>query len=81
MLSDEIKKFFRGEVLSDEETREKYSEDASIFKIKPEVVSFPKDVSDIKSLVKFVSQKKKNDKKNKSISFFLIFPILNNFIN
>lgn len=63
MLSDEIKKFFRGEVLSDPATREKYSEDASIFKIQPEVVAFPKDVGDIKSLVKFVSLKKKNDKK------------------
>ncbi|MEK7138355.1 MAG: FAD-binding oxidoreductase [Patescibacteria group bacterium] len=63
MLADEIKKFFRGEVLSDVATREKYSEDASIFKILPELVAFPKDVSDIKSLVKFVTQKKKNDKK------------------
>lgn len=62
MLSDEIKKFFRGEVLVDDTTREKYSEDASIFKIKPEVVAFPKDVSDIKSLIKFVAQKKKTNK-------------------
>ena len=59
MLADEIKKFFRGEVLADVAAREKYSEDASIFKIQPEIVAFPKDVSDIKSLVKFVSLKKK----------------------
>lgn len=63
MLSEEIKKFFRGEVLSEDSVREKYSEDASIFKIKPEVVAFPKDVNDIKSLIKFVSHKKKTDRK------------------
>ena len=66
MLSDEIKKFFRGEVLTDEATLEKYSEDASIFKIQPEAVVFPKNVEDVKNLVKFVAKSK--DKKGKKIT-------------
>lgn len=63
MLSTEIKKFFRGDVSTDFATLEKFSEDASIFKIKPEAVVFPKDVQDIKNLVKFVAVKKKSDPK------------------
>ncbi len=43
----------------DEATRETYSHDYSIFEVKPEAVIFPKDVDDVKSLVKFVSEKKK----------------------
>lgn len=62
-LADEIKKFFKGEVSTDEVTLKKYSEDASIFDIKPEVVVFPKNIEDIKELVKFVSKKKKTSKK------------------
>lgn len=63
ILEDEIKNFFKGEVLTDSATLNKYSEDASIFKIQPEVVVFPKNVEDIKELVKFVSKKKKILKK------------------
>ncbi len=61
MLSDEIKKFFKGEIFSDEKTLERFSEDASIFKIKPSLVVCPKNTDDIKNLVKFVSKKKKID--------------------
>lgn len=63
MLADEIKKFFKGDVSTDETTLNQYSEDASIFRIKPEIVVFPKNVEDIKGLVKFVAQIKKKDKK------------------
>ena len=63
MLADEIKKFFKGEVSTDAVTLKKYSEDASIFDILPEVVVFPKDVDDIENLVKFVAKKKKTLKK------------------
>ncbi|TSC82586.1 MAG: putative oxidoreductase [Parcubacteria group bacterium Gr01-1014_20] len=62
MLVDEIKKIVKGDVLVDEKTLGEYSEDASIFKIKPEVVVFPKNTEDIKNLVKFVASKKKKDK-------------------
>lgn len=57
-LKDDVVKLIKGEVLDDPESLEKYSTDASIFKIKPEIVVFPKDVEDIKNLVKFTLQNK-----------------------
>ncbi|MCH7515847.1 MAG: FAD-binding oxidoreductase, partial [Bacteroidetes bacterium] len=57
-ITAEIKKFFKGEVLNDEETLANYSHDASLFELKPQVVVFPKNVDDIKQLVKFVSENK-----------------------
>jgi FAD/FMN-containing dehydrogenase len=58
MIADEIKQFFHGDVAVDDATLTKYSRDYSLFKVRPQVVVFPKDVDDIKNLVKFVSQKK-----------------------
>ena len=58
MLADEIKAFFHGDVSSDDATLTQYSRDYSIFKVRPQIVVFPKDVDDVKNLVKFVSQKK-----------------------
>jgi len=58
MLSEELKKVIKGEVKSDDETLTKYSRDASLFEIRPEVVVFPKDVDDVKSLVRFASSHK-----------------------
>lgn len=58
MLSDEIKQFLHGDVADDEETLGKFSRDYSLFKVRPEAVVFPKDVDDVKALVKFVAQKK-----------------------
>ena len=52
-VTTRIKGFFRGEVDDSSETLDKYSRDASLFEIKPELVVFPKDVEDIKNLVKF----------------------------
>ena len=46
---------FKGEIKEDVATLETYSRDASIFKIKPEMVVFPKDVQDLESLVKHVN--------------------------
>ncbi len=63
MIADEIKKFLQGDVSSDEETLTNYSRDYSIFKVKPQVVVFPKDIDDLKNLVKFVSRKKKSGEK------------------
>ncbi len=57
-LSDELKKIVKGDVMSDEATLGKYSEDYSIFKVKPRVVVFPKDEEDVKALVKFAAEKK-----------------------
>lgn len=60
ILKHEIEKFFKGEVEGDEATLEKYSRDASIFEVRPQLVLFPKDSMDVQNLVKWV-----NDNKNK----------------
>lgn len=54
-LSQELKKVIKGDVKDDAETLTNYSKDASIFEIKPQVVVFPANSGDIKSLVKFVN--------------------------
>lgn len=59
LLREEIKEFFKGEVEDRDEFLNKASKDWSIFKIKPELVVFPKDKEDIKKLVQFVSKKRK----------------------
>src|SRR3989344_6318648 len=57
-LAVQIKEFFKGEITAAEADLEKYSRDASLFKIKPQLVVFPRDVEDITGLVKFVSDNK-----------------------
>jgi len=56
---NELKKRFGKDILDDEKTLDEYSRDASIFELKPKAIVFPKNVSDIKELVKFVNKKKK----------------------
>jgi len=65
MIAGEIKKIIKGEVLFDEETLRKYSQDASLFEVKPEAVVFPRNTEDLKKLVSFVV---KNKKKNEALS-------------
>ncbi|MDO8565398.1 MAG: FAD-binding oxidoreductase [bacterium] len=60
-MKEEIKKFFKGEVLEDDKTLEAYSKDASLFKVRPRLVVYPKDGEDIESLVKFVNNYKESD--------------------
>lgn len=60
-LSQELKRIIKGDVLADEETLETYSHDASLFEVKPQIVVFPKDDEDVKSLIKFVNDKKKGN--------------------
>ncbi len=55
-LKDDLQKQFTVEILDDSETLEKYSKDASIFKVSPKAVIFPKDSEDIKEIVKFASK-------------------------
>ncbi len=62
MLKEEIKKIIKGDILDDNETLEKFSRDASILEVKPKLVVAPKSVEDLKNLVKFVSEHKKNDR-------------------
>ena len=60
-LINELKKLIKGDVLTDEKTLFEYSHDASLFEVKPQVVVFPKDTEDLKALVKFVAENKKNN--------------------
>ena len=62
-MVDELKKIIKGEILSDDDVLEKFSEDASIFKIKPALVVQPKNSTDLKNLVSFVLRKKKQGQK------------------
>lgn len=59
VLAEEIKKVVNGEVADDEETLQKYSHDASLFEVNPAAVVFPKDSEDVKNIVKFVAENKK----------------------
>ncbi len=46
---------FKGEIESDAATRAKYSRDASLFRVVPQAVVFPRDKDDVKALVRFVN--------------------------
>ncbi len=61
MLKEEIQKFFKGDVVDDEETLTKYSKDASLFLVRPKLIVYPKDSEDIKNLVKWVGEHKESD--------------------
>lgn len=56
-----IKEVFSGEILSDQKTKTTYSHDTSLFEVIPQAVLFPKDASDVKALVKYVSKNKSTD--------------------
>jgi len=60
-LIERLKTQIKGDVFNDNETLNLYSHDASLFEVKPQVVVFPKDTEDLKALVKFVSENKKNN--------------------
>ncbi len=55
-LPSELSQVISGEVLSDTETLERYSHDASLFAVKPSVVVYPLDAADISKLVHFAHQ-------------------------
>lgn len=57
-LTKELKEVVRGNVNADPKTLAKFSRDASLFSVKPQVVVAPKDVADIKALVNFVNWNK-----------------------
>ena len=60
-IQKELAKIFKGELEVDEQTREFYSHDASLFELKPEIVGYPKDADDLKAVVRFVSEHKKEN--------------------
>lgn len=57
-MKEEILKFFKGDVEDSDEILLKYSRDASLLEVRPEIVVFPKDSEDIKALVKWVGDNK-----------------------
>lgn len=60
----ELKKVgFNGDIENDEQTLEKYSHDASMFEIRPELVVAPKTASDVEKLVQLVAHEKKKHPK------------------
>ncbi len=60
-LLNKLEKNIKGDVVADDQTLTEYSHDASLFEIKPKLVVFPKDEEDVKALVKFVNENKKNN--------------------
>ncbi|HVV39147.1 MAG TPA: FAD-binding oxidoreductase [Candidatus Paceibacterota bacterium] len=67
-LSDDLKKVIRGEVDDTPMMLEKFSRDASLFVVKPEVIVRPKDAADVEALVRYVSEKKQVPKTHLSIT-------------
>src|SRR3989344_4914476 len=66
-LKEEIQKIIKGDADDSDKTLNEYSTDASLFRVMPSLVVFPKSVEDIKKLVKFVGEEKKK-KKGRNIS-------------
>jgi FAD/FMN-containing dehydrogenase len=56
-----LKDVFAGDIDQSEATLKKYSQDASLFEIKPKMVVFPKDSQDIQALVRFVHTHRDSD--------------------
>lgn len=57
-LKAELTKIITGDIQTDDETKELYSHDASLFELRPEAVVFPKNSDDIKALVSYVAANK-----------------------
>ncbi len=61
MLAEGLKKVVRGEVRDDAETLQEFSCDTSLFQVMPKAVVSPRDVEDVKALVRYVSEHKGAD--------------------
>ena len=57
-LTETIQKLIKGEVEDNAQTIETYSHDASLFEVKPALVTFPKDSADLQALVSYVAANK-----------------------
>lgn len=62
-LSDDLKKVIKGDVSQDKDDIDSHSTDASLFKVIPEVVVYPKNAEDVKNLVRYVKEHKNKDNK------------------
>lgn len=67
-LADDLRKVVRGEVETGAEVLLKFSRDASLFSVTPEVVVAPLDADDVASVVRFVSRKKQTPKVHMSVT-------------
>jgi len=59
-LKAKLQPFIKGEIDDTDTSRELYSHDASLFELRPQVIVAPKDVDDVKNIVKFVNKHKKS---------------------
>lgn len=66
-LQKELQKVIEGEVVSDEVSLKKYSRDASLFEVKPQIVVFPKNRKDVQGVINFVNNNR-HQYKNISIT-------------
>lgn len=57
-MLEELAGKIKGDVESDEATRELYSHDTSMFEVVPQAVVFPKDTDDVKAIVNFINDNK-----------------------
>jgi FAD/FMN-containing dehydrogenase len=55
---DSLRNVFKGDIDLTDASLTKYSHDASLFEVRPEVVVFPKDKEDVSNLVKWVNENK-----------------------
>lgn len=58
-IKKELAAVFKGDLDDSNETLTKYSHDASLLEVRPKLVAFPKDGSDVQAIVKFVAEHKK----------------------
>jgi FAD/FMN-containing dehydrogenase len=59
-LKTELGQIFKGDIDDTAPTIDKYSRDASLFKVKPALVLFPKDSADLQNLVQYIDKEKGN---------------------
>ncbi len=57
-LLENLREIFHGDIDTTENTLKTYSRDASLFEVKPQVVIFPKDSSDVKAAVIWINKNK-----------------------
>ena len=67
-MKEEILKFFKGDAEDDEGALIKYSHDASLLEVRPEIVLFPRDSEDVQNLVNWVNENKQNKEKYPNLS-------------
>lgn len=58
ILKQKLQEIFQDEVEDDDNTKEFYSHDASMFELRPNLVVYPKNSADLQALVKFVANNK-----------------------